>query len=119
MPPRVSPQVFHLMPAGTSYYVFNDMFRLNYGASRSRNCGRMRPVVLMLHLLTSHCVFWRCSVQVKPEMRSRGAGLLGEGGGIPRDDNIVSAGIAALWRCARHTMGAGGRRRVSCRRHPR
>jgi len=25
-------QVFHLIPDGGSYYVFNDMFRLNYGA---------------------------------------------------------------------------------------
>ena len=24
-------QVFHLMPAGASWFVFNDMFRLNYG----------------------------------------------------------------------------------------
>ena len=24
-------QVFHLMPAGTSWFVFNDLFRLNYG----------------------------------------------------------------------------------------
>ncbi|SCU84128.1 LAME_0F08548g1_1 [Lachancea meyersii CBS 8951] len=25
-------QVFHLMPEGNSYYVFNDIFRLNYAA---------------------------------------------------------------------------------------
>lgn len=25
-------QVFHLMPEGSSYYVFNDIFRLNYSA---------------------------------------------------------------------------------------
>lgn len=25
-------QVFHLMPDGSSYYVFNDIFRLNYGS---------------------------------------------------------------------------------------
>ncbi|SCU91456.1 LAMI_0E05974g1_1 [Lachancea mirantina] len=25
-------QVFHLMPEGNSYYVFNDIFRLNYSA---------------------------------------------------------------------------------------
>ncbi|KAI0274368.1 nuclear transport factor 2 [Russula aff. rugulosa BPL654] len=25
-------QVFHLIPEGGSYYVFNDIFRLNYGA---------------------------------------------------------------------------------------
>jgi hypothetical protein len=25
-------QVFQLMPEGGSYYVFNDIFRLNYGA---------------------------------------------------------------------------------------
>ncbi|ODQ79703.1 hypothetical protein BABINDRAFT_161417 [Babjeviella inositovora NRRL Y-12698] len=24
-------QVFHLIPDGSSYYVFNDIFRLNYG----------------------------------------------------------------------------------------
>jgi hypothetical protein len=24
-------QCFHLMPAGASWFVFNDMFRLNYG----------------------------------------------------------------------------------------
>ncbi|CAR24332.1 Nuclear transport factor 2 [Lachancea thermotolerans] len=30
-PQRFS-QVFHLMPEGNSYYVFNDIFRLNYAA---------------------------------------------------------------------------------------
>lgn len=30
-PQRYS-QVFHLIPDGSSYYVFNDIFRLNYGA---------------------------------------------------------------------------------------
>jgi hypothetical protein len=30
-PQRYS-QVFHLIPEGSSYYVFNDIFRLNYGS---------------------------------------------------------------------------------------
>ncbi|CDR46057.1 CYFA0S21e01794g1_1 [Cyberlindnera fabianii] len=30
-PQRYS-QVFHLIPDGSSYYVFNDIFRLNYGS---------------------------------------------------------------------------------------
>jgi len=29
--PLAFTQTFHLMPDGGSYYVFNDMFRLNYG----------------------------------------------------------------------------------------
>lgn len=30
--PQQYSQVFHLIPEGSSYYVFNDIFRLNYGA---------------------------------------------------------------------------------------
>jgi len=29
--PQKFSQVFHLMPAGASWFVFNDLFRLNYG----------------------------------------------------------------------------------------